>query len=508
MRATALVLVLALLLAGHGVEAVAKKGDSDEPIVAGKLGKQLDAAIEEAAPEMWGSVLVARKGKILLARGYGNADYASAPNTPRTLHELASISKQVTATAVLHLVQRKKLKLDAPIGKYFKKTPGDKEDITVRQLLTHTSGISGNVGVPYDSPLDRKSYLREILAKPLATQPGERFEYANVNYALAAALVEEVSKKSFEAYCEKHLFKPAGCKDTGFIQDKDLEKSGRASSRKGAARGKTAADWHYGWGYRGMGGVVATVLDVHRWDRALRSKDVLKDEFKDLLYEPVMNFYACGWKVNVTDRGTRKVHHSGGVQGYGANLVRYLEDDVLIVALSNDGKHAFDVTRAVERVLFEPVSLKVSIDVRKFGGGGKTVRMSDGMAWAAKRKGKVALLRLTKGKETPLEVEIPRGTYAKKLVQELEQSIASREADDDGQPAKLDAELHLRGYGPAATFSHEFGMVDIEAEFRAGQGQIDRRVTLILRDSRSGGWAGFVKMNLASAKQLLGVLKK
>jgi len=101
-----------------------------------------------------------------------------------------------------------------------------------------------------------------------------------------------------------------------------------------------------------MGGVVTTVWDLHRWDVALRGTKILGEKARALLYEPVKENYACGWRVEKTRRGTRKVSHSGGVAGYGVNVVRYLEDEVEIYVLSNDGKVAFAATQAVEKVLF------------------------------------------------------------------------------------------------------------------------------------------------------------
>ncbi len=480
--------------------------DSDEPIVKGEVGAQIDRAIAQSAPRMWGSVLVARDGEILFAKGYGFADYKSTPNTPRTLHEIASASKQIAATAIMHLHQRRKLNVTDSITKFFKNVPDDKKAITVHHLLTHTSGISGNVGVPYSSPLDRKSYIKQMMAEPLAHEVGSKYEYANVNYALIAAIVEEVSGKDFEAYCERNLFKPAKCMDTGFITDKDLKKTGRASSRKDDP-GKTAADWYWGWGYRGMGGVVTTVLDLLRWDRALRSNNVLKDETKELLYTPDKNFYAYGWNVALTDRGTHKVHHSGGVKGYGANVVRYIEDDVCIFVLSNNGDNAFKVTRAVEKILFKPVSIPVELDMQPFGGGGKTVTLPEKLVWKATKKKGDVILQLKHKRDVAMELTIPRGTYAKKVVFDLKQAIASREADDDGEKPKVEATMHLKGYGPSAKIKHEFGSIEIQAEFREKDG-IDRRATFILKDTRSGGWTGYVKMNLASAKQLLKTLEK
>ncbi|MEM7310036.1 MAG: serine hydrolase domain-containing protein [Planctomycetota bacterium] len=347
-------LVLVALLAAAASPAQAQKKRGDKPIVAGELGEALDAAVLAAGgDELWGAVLVARKGEILLAKGYGYADYDEAPNTPRTLFEIASISKQVTAAAILHLQQKRKLKVTDTLDEFFDDVPEDKRGIQLHHLLTHTAGIPGSLGVPYASPLARGPYVKQMLASPFEPA-GEGFEYSNVGYALLAAVVEEASGKSFEEYVEKNLFKPAKLKDTGFIGDRDLIKSGRAAARRGKGpEGSTAADWFWGWGYRGMGGVVTTVYDLYAWDQALRGDKVLGKQAKKALYEPYLDGYAYGWRVHTNKRGTRTASHSGGVAGFGSNLVRYLEDDVCIIALCNHGKTAYEVSAAVERVLWK-----------------------------------------------------------------------------------------------------------------------------------------------------------
>lgn len=492
--------------------AIAKDRPDQDPVIAGELGAELDRDVASTAPEFWGSVLVAREGKILLAKGYGMADYESEPNTSRTMHEIASASKQVVGAAIVHLQQRKKLKLTDSIGRFFKGLPDDKKEITVHHLLTHTSGISGNVGVPYSSTLGRDAYVKQMMAEPLATAPGEQYEYSNVGYALLAAVVEEVTNGPYEEYVEKALFKPAKLKETGFIGDEDLIESGRASVRKGRSEGKTAADWFYGWGYRGMGGVVTTVHDLLRWDRVLRSGKLLNETSLAALYEPYKNGYACGWEITWTDRGNRKAHHSGGVEGYGCNVIRYLEDDVCIFVLSNEGDAAHRVSYALEKRLMEPINLRIDIDVRPYGPGGRRVALPEKLSWSATRKGDDVLLALADGKDVILELRVPRGTYGKKLAHELEQAMLSRTSERDEKDPVFGGELYMETFGPSAQVRHDFGAVTIESEYRhrdaEGNPAIDKRVTLTLSDTRSGGRTGAVLMNVAAAKELEKVLTK
>jgi CubicO group peptidase (beta-lactamase class C family) len=320
------------------------------------LGQKIDEAVQaKGGAGLWGSLLVAVKGEVVIAKGYGFADYAKRPNAPDTIHELASASKQVTATAILRLEQQKKLKTSDDLTKFFKGAPKDKKKVTVQHLLNHTSGLSPELGVPYASTIGREAYGKQMLEPPLVAEPGTKWAYSNVGYALLAAIVEEVTGRTFEEYVHKELFGPAGLSDTGFIQEPALVKSDRVSSRVNDDGHPewTAANWWYGWGYRGMGGVVTTVLDVLKWDRALRGDKVLGAAAKAKLYTPALENYACGWEVRKgAEHGNTKVSHSGGVRGYGCLITRWLEDDVIVVWLSNGKGSPYDVVNAIVPLLF------------------------------------------------------------------------------------------------------------------------------------------------------------
>lgn len=500
-----------LWLVGLMAFPVAWAKDTDKPVVDGELGRKLDESVATAGGgDFWGSVLVARKGRIVLAKGYGASDYVEMPNTPRTLFELASASKQVTATAILHLCQRKKLSVDDTLDRVFDHVPDDKKPITVHHLLTHTSGISGNIGVPYASPLPRKRYVEQMLAEPLAHAPGEAFEYCNVGYALLAAIVEEVSKDGFEEYVERHLLKPAGCSDTGFINDRDLVHHERVARRKGerAAAGEaTASNWHWGWGYRGMGGVVTSVLDLLRWDQALRTDKILSEASRTILHTPRLAQYACGWHVETTPRGTRKAHHSGSVAGFGAQVVRYLEEDVFVCVLSNDGRKAVEVATAFETLLFEPVALEAELDWQAYDLPASRVhRLPGSPAFDVRKTRGDVRLELRDGKHVLLRATMP-ATYATALLASLDQAIAARTADDAGEPAAVEATLYLQPYpGVRTTRLTEKVDLQVRPEYRFqdehGKTGVDLRTLLVLVDGRRGQWPLMALLNLAAAQAL------
>lgn len=350
--------LVALVLGGTLAPGEAKGSKPKPPKVPAKLtdlGEKLDQAVVAAGGrDLWGTVLVAKGGEVLLAKGYGFADYEKVPNAPETLFELASLSKQVTATAILKLEEQKKLKTSDPITKHLKDAPADKEVVTIDHLLHHTAALDPNLGVSYAWQGTRSQYVKDMLGRALVGEPGAKFAYSNVGYALLAAVVEEVTGKEFEEYVRKELFEPAGLVETGFIQDKALKASPRVTKRRceDCEPQWTCADWWYGWGYRGMGGVVSTSLDLFLWDRALRGEALLGKKAKEKLYTPALDGYACGWKVATSTRGTPLVSHSGGVRGYATEMARWLEEDAVIVILSNGRCDIFAIERAVARLLF------------------------------------------------------------------------------------------------------------------------------------------------------------
>jgi CubicO group peptidase (beta-lactamase class C family) len=345
----------AMLLAAGGTPAAAKGAKGTKPPAETELSKKIDAALQRVGgADLWGTFLVAKGGEIVFLKGYGFADYEKKPNTADTLHEIASTSKQFAAAAILKLEDQKKLKTTDTLDKHFPQAPADKRKITIDQLLHHTAGISGNFAVAYSWTGTRDQYVDEFLGAPLASKPGTKYEYANAGYAFLALIVEVVSKSDYEEYCRKELFAPAGLGDTGFIGDEKLIKSGRASKRKcdDCRPQWTAADWWYGWGYRGMGGVVTTAPDLLKWDRALRGDKVLSAAAKKRLYTVELDDYACGWKVEKLPSGKTRTSHSGGVRGYGAMYSRFLDDDVVVVVLSNGKKNPHEYAAAIEAVVF------------------------------------------------------------------------------------------------------------------------------------------------------------
>lgn len=513
-RSVAIVLGLALSPGGPHRLALAK--ETRARTIATELGAKLDEAIRAVGGDaLWGTVLVARGGEIVLSKGYGFADYKAVPNAPDTLFELASASKQVTATAILRLEQQRKLATTDALAKFFKDLPADKRAIRLDHLLHHTAGLSPELGVPYAWTGTRDAYVKEVMGKPLAAAPGAAFAYSNVGYALLAAVVEVVTGKPFEEYVRRELFTVAGLVDTGFIKDERLVRSDRVTKRacEDCAPTWTAADWFYGWGYRGMGGVVTTALDVLAWDRALRGDGVLLAAAKRKLYAPDKEHYACGWQVETTDRGTTKVSHSGGVRGYAVLVSRWLEEDVLVVVLSNGKSDLFGIERAITARLFEPPTLSAELDVEGLGANENgAYEFGEGLAFAATRRGGAVVVTLRHGTKTIATISVPPGV-ATKTANDLEQAAATSSYPTPDEAASMVGGLYLGfidGHGPRVSITEGASLRVLdhyEGRGPDGSSVVDPRAVLILESSVHRGWPLMVKMNPKAAKAVAAALR-
>lgn len=325
--------------------AAAVPAQKGKPTVAGKAGARCDEivrAFDAAAGGFSGSVLVAKDGEIVLEQGYGLFDAKrDTPMPVDALWDWASVSKQFTAAALLKLQDQKKLALDDALHEHWKKAPDDKRKVTVRMLLNHTSGIESGFKSEWKFDRRRRDGLVElVLGLPMTSAPGATFDYSNSGYALAAALVEEVTGKSFEAYCVEELFRPAGMKTAGFIgwPKLDLDRVPKIDRGKGFTDRPAEFHFAYGdeltWGYRGCGGVVASTADMLAWDRALRGKKLLSKKALEQLYQPAKDGYALGWEVGDGPFGS-EAQHGGSVLGVTTHYLRLLDRDVVVAIAAN-----------------------------------------------------------------------------------------------------------------------------------------------------------------------------
>ena len=286
-----------------------------------------------------GAVLVARDGKVILSKGYGMANLeADVSNTPRTKFRIGSITKQFTATAIMMLQERGKLSTQDSVCKYVEPCPEAWRAVTVRHLLTHTSGIPSYTSMPdfiKTSTLPLK--LGELIAgfrdKPLSFPPGEKFSYNNSGYVLLGHIIEKASGQEYESFLRQNIFEPLKMTSTGYDHTHEVLK-GRAS---GYILNRDVLD---NAPYLDMslphaaGALYSTVEDLYLWDQAHYSEKLLsKKSFGEML-TPFRNNYGYGWGVN-DEYGLRRISHGGGINGFSTFIVRYPEERSTIIVLSN-----------------------------------------------------------------------------------------------------------------------------------------------------------------------------
>ncbi|MBX7172429.1 MAG: beta-lactamase family protein [Pyrinomonadaceae bacterium] len=287
-----------------------------------------------------GQVLIAENGKISLNQAYGFADRESKiPNSLNTVFNVASLTKQFTATAILRLEAAGKLKTSDAISKYLENVPSDKSTITIHQLLTHTSGMSRGQDGKKNS-MNRDEVVAKILQLPLIAKVGEKFIYSNNAYHLLAAIIERVSGKNYSQYIRENLFKPAGMMQSGFYQDEKWKPYLVAQSYNEWTKLPAFTEWNKAWNY-GAGAIISNTTDLFKWFKALSEYQILpKDETEKLFQKYTESFdqdtfYGYGWYLEKLKNGKTLIYHGGDNQGYHSEFRWYRDDNRIIIILTN-----------------------------------------------------------------------------------------------------------------------------------------------------------------------------
>jgi CubicO group peptidase (beta-lactamase class C family) len=308
-------------------------------IVKGPLGAALDVYLTRGSRFGFsGAALVVKDGVTVLKKAYGLADRSQrVPNTPATLFDVGSLAKSFTAAAVLRLEEQGRLTTDDSISKHLLAVPPDKAAVTVYHLLTHTSGLAAQGPAPRVDPTDRDTVVRTLLAQPPEAPPGTRFRYNNENYFLLAAIVERASGTSFEQYLKTNIFRPAGMAHTGFSRDADVPATRTAHGyvMTGLDAGP-AQILPYHWLFRGATGVLSSVEELERWDRAMRVDGVLTAASRAKMFRAGPDGFACGWRIGRSPRGTPAIGHDGSTFCFESVFVHFPAEHALVVVLCNN----------------------------------------------------------------------------------------------------------------------------------------------------------------------------
>jgi len=328
--------------------------------VAAKVDEYMNAAVK--ADGFSGSILVARDGSAIASKGYGLANVElNVPNTPQTVFRLASLTKQFTALAIMTLQERGKLSTGDSICKYLDACPAAWQAITIRHLLTHTSGLPNYTSFPdfaktSMSPATHESFIGRVKDKPLDFAPGEKFDYSNTGYYLLGVVVERASGKSYQDFLQENIFTPLGMTNTGFDHPARIIKNRAAGYEGQGERLHNAPYIDMSNGFA-AGAIVSTTEDLLLWDKALytekfvsrKSLDEMFTPFKDL--SPTKNYAYAWWLEKQSDH--QAISHSGHINGFATYIMRYPAERVTVIVLSNNrGVPSERVAKDLSAVVF------------------------------------------------------------------------------------------------------------------------------------------------------------
>ncbi len=314
----------------------------------GKEHQKIDDFVERLhrKRQFNGNVLVARKGKIIYQRAIGWADYLHRDSLKiNSVFQLASVTKPITATAILMLVEQGKLKLDQDVKEFFPDFPYD--GINIRLLLTHRSGMMNYVYFTDDiwkdkmKPMSNSDVMKLIAQhKPAPyAKPDRVFHYNNSNYMVLAAIIEKVSGKTYAEFVKEHIFDPAGMKNTKVYSTTVYEKIPADVIGHDRVWRRSVVQ-NFLDGPTGDKGVYSTIHDLHLFDLALKKGRLLQKESLDSAYaahNPIKSghfSYGYGWRT-FEGKNQKVVYHTGWWHGFRHIYVRDLKKDITIVLLGN-----------------------------------------------------------------------------------------------------------------------------------------------------------------------------
>lgn len=327
--------------------------------------ESLDGFVEEmmAERQIPGlSLAVIHDRKLIKTQSYGFLNTELKVKTrPSSIFPIASMSKPLTATAIMLLVQEGKVELDAPIGTYLADAPDYWQEITVRRLLDHTAGLSESVYAE-NSWMGPDDFIEKAAIAPLDFEPGESWMYSNTGYSLASSLIEEVSGDTFSAFMANRMFEPIGMNHTDVIRDSyllsnhamgyfaDGNDSLQPLSQVLRDDNSIRKIMH---GLQGAGSVTSNVLDLARWEIALQKGQLLDSAMQAEMYElGIMTSgkragYGLGWFVKDIN-GHTAISHGGNLWGYSTSIARFPDDQLTVIVLTN--KNGEDGDRIARKI--------------------------------------------------------------------------------------------------------------------------------------------------------------
>ncbi len=325
-----------------------------------------------------GAVLVAEAGQVIYRQAFGLANREwNVANQPDAKFNIASLSKQFTAMLIMQLVEEGKIHIDSTLSAYY---PEYRQDIgrqvTVRQLLTHRSGIPNYTSLPYvwsdslQNHYTKAQMVQKFCSNDLEFRPGSRYQYNNTGYFLLSMIIEKVTGKDYDTVLAEKILRPLGLQNTA-ADHRDTVLYKRAYGYEEQGEGFTNAAVMYMQNLQGAGNLYATVDDLFAWDRVLYSDKLVSKKTIQAMQTaysepsatwipPYANSYGFG--MGVADVGLKNkkttpiVFHSGHIKGFSCFFARFVEEQHTVIMLSNTGNVSTarmnDIAQQVKNVLY------------------------------------------------------------------------------------------------------------------------------------------------------------
>ncbi|MCB1023620.1 MAG: serine hydrolase [Acidobacteria bacterium] len=327
---------------------------TDQQITA-KVTEYMDAAVK--VDGFSGTILVARDGKPIVSKGYGMANIElGVPLTPKSVFRLGSVTKQFTGMSIAMLQERGKMSVSDPLCKYIENCPEAWKPITVKNLLTHTSGIINYTSFPdfaetTVSPMTHANMIESLRDKPLDFPVGEKFSYSNSGYYLLGVIIEKVSGKTYEEFLQENIFTPLGMSSTGYDDPLKIIKNRAAGYQRQRGEVINAPYTDMTVPYA-AGSMYSTTGDLLIWDQALYTEKLVSKKSLDEIFTPNKNGYGYGW--GITKKFNRlSISHGGGIYGFSTDISRFPDDNVTVIVLTNiQGSPAGRVSNDLAAIVF------------------------------------------------------------------------------------------------------------------------------------------------------------
>lgn len=338
----------------------------------GKVSLKLDSLLQRINKrhDFHGSILVAKNKKIVYNNQIGFADFGKKKSlTPSSMYQLASLSKQFTAAAIMLLHERSQIQLTDMVNKYFPDFPY--ENVTIKNLLNHTGGLPKYFWVAEHKWNQEKAPTNNDMMNLLETssvqrffKSGRNFDYSNTGYVVLASIVEKVSGMRFGTFLKKNIFDPLGMKDSFVYSfENDMVKTNQLIGYR----------LYRGWRHLkinatvndaivGDKNVFSTSEDLYKWTIGLNSGNLISQESLNLMYSKGETVYGrkvpYGFGFRIDAKGPKIVYHHGKWNGFSTGLTQYPEDDLVIIILEHT---SYNSIKTLNEIVKQIVSANLGV---------------------------------------------------------------------------------------------------------------------------------------------------